>query len=311
MPFFFNETFGVTIKNSQFIFDWATVGCAGPNWNSNEHYLVDNSTFTIVNGSPGGGSSNQCGAWELTQRNSGFGTWTNDTFDVAVSYGTAEWIHDILFDHNTVHCHPYATLDSHSQDCWNMDGQNITITNNSFDTTGDWNTSSGAFAMIADRGDAPGNYYQYMGNLTYSGNTITCRATGNPCVSLAGTYNANFNNNTVQVTSGNSSGYGILLQYFDAIGSVNGNTVKVQGGNGIYLLQPANNGWQTNGNNVSTAASGSGTGILVTNTGSGSSCQMQNNNVNVSVTGYTGTFATKYSPSATTVPPCSPVTNNN
>ena len=210
----------------------------------------------------------------MTQRNSGFGSWTNNTFGVAGaagfnSWGLSEYAHDLRFMTNHVYTNPV----SHQSCGFNLASQNATIGNNDFHTSGSWNTAGGGF--ICDL-IAPPSVYASHGNITYSGNAITCNAGGNPCVVLQALQGLTWNGNIITVPSGSSSLYGILLQYYPSNAQIDTNEINVQGGYGIYAIPASDSGWTINGNTL-TAVAGA-TGITVGPTPNpGGPCSVQNN----------------------------------
>jgi hypothetical protein len=267
------ESFNVTLKNNQFItdtdlYDSTHQYIAAPQWNSIEHYTFDNNQFISI------GTQGNIWSAEMTQRNSGFGTWTNNTIGVAGaagfnSWGLSEFAHDITFSGNHVYTNP-----SGSQPCgFSLSAQTGTISNNDFHTSGPWNQPGGGF--ICDLLSlAP--YYPQYGNMTYSGNTITCDASGGgTCVALQAIQGTKFIGNTITVPPGSGSAAAIGLQYYPGDAQINNNTISIQGGAGLSLNFPFDGGWTVNGNTI-TSAAGSGTGISINNAGMGT-CQIQNN----------------------------------
>jgi hypothetical protein len=267
------ESFNVTLQNDQFITDTGLYDSthqyiAVGQWNSMVHYTFDSNQFISI------GTNGNSWSAEMTQRDSGFGSWTNNTFGVAGaagfnSYGLSEFSHDITFTGN----HVFTNAVSFQACGFNFAAQNATISNNDFHTSGSWSSAGGGF--ICDVLGLPDVYPSY-GNIAYSGNTITCNASGTPCVALQALQGLTFTGNTITVPPGSNSLYGILLQYYPSNDQINNNQINVQGGYGIYAQPPSDSGWTINGNTV-TAVSGV-TGISVGPASNpGGPCSVQNN----------------------------------
>ena len=272
-PILMTESFNLTLQDNQFIaetdlYDSTHQYIAVGQWNSIEHYTFDRNQFISI------GTNGNSWSAEMTQRNSGFGSWTNNTFGVAGaagfnSWGVSEYAHDLRFMTNHVYTNPV----SHQSCGFNLASQNATIGNNDFHTSGSWNIAGGGF--ICDIIALPSEYH-YYGNMTYSGNIITCNAGGTPCVMLQALQGLTVTGNTITVPSGSSSLYGILLQYYPSNDQINNNQINVQGGYGIFVIPSSDAGWTINGNTV-TAVAGA-TGIEVgASSNSGGPCSVQNN----------------------------------
>jgi hypothetical protein len=267
------ESFNVTLQNNQFIaetdlYDSTHQYIAVGQWNSIVHFTFDNNRFIST------GTNGNSWSAEMTQRNSSFGSWTNNTFGVPGaagfnSWGLSEYAHDLRFTANDVYTNPVTV-----QICgFNLASQNATMSNNVFHFSGSWNSPGGGF--ICDIIALPSEYHLY-GNITYSGNTIMCNASGNPCVALQALQGVTLTGNIITVPPGGSSLYGIFLQYYPSNAQINNNQINVQGGYGIYVLPPSDAGWTIDGNTV-TAVAGA-TGITVgPSSNSGGSCSVQNN----------------------------------
>jgi hypothetical protein len=267
-PIQMTESFNVTLQNNQFIaetdlYDSNHQYITSMQWNSIVHYTFDSNQFISI-----GTKGNDWDA-ELTQRNSGFGSWTNNTFGVAGaagfnSWGLSEFAHNITFTGNHVYTNPVSI-----QACgFNLGAQNATISNNDFHTSGRWSGS----ALICDLLAA--SDFQTYGNITYAGNSITCNA--DTCVALQALQGLKFTGNTITVSSGSNSFFAILLQYYPSNTQIENNQINVQGGDGIYVIPSSDNGWTINRNTV-TAVNGQ-TGITVGPTSSpGGPCSVQNN----------------------------------
>ena len=269
------ESFNVTLANNQFItdtdlYDTNHQYIAAPQWNSLQHFTFDSNQFISI------GSQGNVWAAEMPQRNTGFGSLTNNTFGVAgpagfSSWGGSEYAHDITFTGNHVFTNPLGQV----QGCgFNWAFQNGTISNNDFHTSRGWSVLGGG--VVCDL-IAPAFTYPAYGNITYTGNTVLCEASGEtPCVVLQALQGLKFTGNTITVASGNSSLYGLLLQYYPSDTQINNNQINVQGGYGIYATPAADASWTINGNTV-TAVNGQ-TGITVGPTKNpGGPCSVQNN----------------------------------
>jgi hypothetical protein len=284
-PLMVTESFNFVAQDSQFIADLTMYDAAHqhilvPMWNSLEHSTFDRNQIVQIGAGGNGWTA------ELTQRNSGFVTFSNNTIGTLgtagfASWGAAEYAHDMTITGNHIH------LNSNGHDgCgFSIGAQNAMVSGNTFDTTGSW--SQGGGGMICDV-VSPIDYYGWAGNVTYSGNTIHCNAKFTPCISLAGLQKTKILGNTIDVAAGAQSGYGVLVQYFPADMHIDGNTIHVQGGDGIHAIPPSDGGWTIDHNTI-TAASGSiGIAVGATSYPNPGHCSVQNNTTTGFHTGYSG-----------------------
>ncbi|MBV8844504.1 MAG: hypothetical protein JO307_16980, partial [Bryobacterales bacterium] len=142
-PILMTESFQVTLQNDEFISDTDLYDSnhqyiSVPQWNSLVHYTFASNQFIST------GINGNWWAAEMTQRNSGFGLWTDNVLGVAGpagfgSWGLSEFAYSITFTSNQVFTNPVS-----DQVCgFNLGAQNATISNNTFHTSGSWSTPGG------------------------------------------------------------------------------------------------------------------------------------------------------------------------
>lgn len=253
---YMNEIYNATVKNSTF--NWT--GCVVPQWNAVDHLVWDNNKLL-----PSGSCRGQSGAWEMTQRNSGFNSFTNSTFGQVstgpASFGQSEFGYNMTLTGNTIVLN--ADNSAGASVCgFSFTAASATISNNTFNNNGGgWNSPGGG--AWCDSNVPGGDFPQYFGLVMGPNNSFNCPGGPNPCILLNHTPDDQFSGNTLTGSGG------IAIPFIGDAFQINNN--NLQGSNGINVSPPDNNGWQINGNNTN------GVGSITINNPTGGTCQAKNN----------------------------------
>ncbi len=237
-PLAVTETFGFTAENNRFLIDCSIGGgnVTGLNMNTLNGFRFSGNCITCVGPS--------FSILELPQRNSQYGCFAGNTFEVRQT-GMGEYAAHWKFTKNKFTLHP----DAKTAVGLAIGGLDIDFRQNRVE--GGNLTGGGGFGSLIADYLGPDFYASYVGRIKIADNTVACQADGNACLGLfAQDTVVTGNTLTVQGSAVGIHAEGPLPQSL----TIRNNTLSMDSGNGMVIVTPKRDGASITGNTLSGSA---------------------------------------------------------